>query len=210
MGKWLLVDFEPAHAAWLRYSSALVAFAVMAAILGIRRDAFVPKGAGVRDWALFAWVGFMAFTFSPLLTLTGLNASRAVDQAIIIAMEPLVTVFLAWIILRERLSAAHLAAFVAAVAGFALLSGIRPGSFSGISEEHLWGNLLILVSLAGEATYSVIGRKLTLRFPPLAIFGPAILIGVLILTAVTYFLAGFPEFSALTTRSFLALLWMGQ
>jgi len=216
MAKSLLTDFSPAQVAWLRYGSALLSyFAVVLAFRSFRpfshaiiKPFWVPRTR--HDWVLLFAMGFFPFCFSPLLQLTGLAASRAVDNALIVAMEPLVTVVLAWLVLREAISLFYAFTFGLALFGFGLLTGVQPGSAEW--NGHLIGNLLILVSMGGEAAYSVFGRKLTARHEPVAIFGSAITAGVIFLTMAGPFFGivatGFTS-DQFTLRNVLCLLWMG-
>lgn len=219
MGKYLMLGFSPQQGAWLRYTSALLAYLMavgLARFLTCARGYlgdepfFVPKTA--RDTSLLLLLGFAAFCFSPLLQMTGLSASRATDNSLIIALEPLMTVLLAWLVLRERPTRIHFVAFGIALAGFALLTGFGPSSFSNGLAPHLLGNLLMLISLIGEALYSAIGRKLIVRHPPTAVFGSAIVVGVLCLTVLTQAISGLPTLEQclhMPWQSAVALLWVG-
>lgn len=213
MAKLVLADVSPAMTAWLRYLSAFVAYLI--AVPFLRKKGYGPaflKPRTFRDGALVLTVGFMAFCLAPLLQMTGLQSSRATDNALIVAMEPLMTVALARIVIGERLSQAHYIAFGLALSGFALLSGMPSAiDFSGHSS-NLIGNLLMLAALTGEASYSVFSLKLLERFPPLGIFGSALGVGVGILTLSTYAIEGshmFAQLSHLSLKSLSGLLWLG-
>jgi len=85
-----------------------------------------------------------------MLQMAGLESSMATDNSLIVALEPLMTVILACLLLgrglRELISGIRVA-----LVGFALLTGINPQFVSqGLSPHHL-GNLLMLLSLLGEA-----------------------------------------------------------
>lgn len=213
MAKLVLADVSPAVTAWLRYSSAFLAYLIAIPVLRKRREgpAFL-KPQTFRDGILILTVGFMAFCLAPLLQMTGLQSSRATDNALIVAMEPLMTVALARIVIGERLSRAHYVAFGLALSGFALLSGIQSGvDFSGHSSNFV-GNLLMLAALIGEASYSVFSLKLLERYPPLGIFGSALGGGVGILTFSTFAIEGprmFVELSHLSWKSICGLIWLG-
>jgi drug/metabolite transporter (DMT)-like permease len=76
----------------------------------------------------------------------------------------------------------------------------------------MWGNLLMLLALVGEAAYSVMGRTLIKRHTPVSVFGVAILSGVSFLTVATYLIHGsLPlNFAAhIDKKALLALLWLG-
>lgn len=209
----MLADVSPDLAAWCRYTSALLAYLLFtffwAAFRG-RPDSekeplFIPISKSVL------LIGFMGFCLSPILQLIGLNDSRATDNALIVAMEPLFTVFAAWIFLKEKIPRALLVSFFFALIGFALLTGLTPGQL-GSDRSHLAGNLLILLSLTGEACYSVSGRRLLKKYRPIGVFGSALGVGVVFLTLALLLRGGmqvFGGFSHLTVKSSLALLWLG-
>jgi drug/metabolite transporter (DMT)-like permease len=220
MGKLLLESFPPAQAAWLRYASGLLVYLIAVAVLAVRgisnpsRTDYFMLPRGRRDLALVVGLGGAAFCFSPLAQLTGLMASRATDNALIVAMEPLMTVLIAWVVLKDRVTALHFAAFGVALAGFGLLARSETQSAATLLtwDPHLVGNLIILLSLTGEALYSTLGRKLIGRYAPTAVFGSALAAGVLCLTLGTALVSGLPSIAAIfgmSGRSALAMLWMG-
>lgn len=221
MNKWVLADFGPPQGAWLRYTGAVLAFLPVVALWpwlarassirlpADRATAFVPRGPR-RVWPALALMGFLAFCLAPLLQMTGLESSRATDNALIIAMEPLMALTLAAVFLRERASAAQLGSFAVAIGGFALLSGLTWQRIRSGGDAHLAGNLLMLVSLVGEAGYSVTGRRLVARLSPLAVFAWALLLGYLSLNlALIASGQGLPDLARLTPRSAFAVAWVG-
>jgi drug/metabolite transporter (DMT)-like permease len=218
MGKLVLEDFSPAEGAWLRYTTALISFFVFRAFFPVLRAKPVFFAKNLREWMTVIAMGGATFCFSPLLQLTGLQASRATDNALIISMEPMMTVFLAWIFLREKITASYLATFVLALFGFALLAGV---SWRGleVSRAHLIGNFIMLISLLGEAYYSVGGSKLLdsrSKNSPFSVYALAIISGVVLLTiSVAIFTGEGPlaliqvAFHKMTWHSGLAIAWLG-
>jgi drug/metabolite transporter (DMT)-like permease len=220
MGKLVLTDFPPAQGAWLRYASALAAYLLAILVwpwIASRSAGFPPSRrtvfllrAPARDWAWLVLMGFMTFCFSPLLQMTGLSESRATDNSLIVAMEPLLSVLLAWILLKEKLHLFHLGAFVVALTGFFLLAGVSWDQLVKGFDPHLLGNLLLLLSLMGEAAFSVLGRKLVgRRLSPPALFGATLATGVLLLSVIALPGWGWPDVHHLSWRSALGLLWLG-
>ena len=216
MAKLLMNDFSPAHTAWLRYASALASYLVAFAFLDfflperrkrLGRPFVLPKRP--KDLGLLALLGFMTFCFAPFLQMTGLNISRATDNSVIIAMEPMITVFLAWLFLAEKVTSKHVFTFFVAIIGFLLLTEMGPSQLFQGWNQHLIGNLILLVSLTGEASYSVLCRKLMKRYSMTGIFGTALACGVLFLGILTLLVSGLPPLSHLSLTSLLALLWLG-
>jgi drug/metabolite transporter (DMT)-like permease len=190
MGKIVLEDFTPDQAAWLRYSSALLAFGIYRLFANLRASTKTsPQKMKLSDIAWVTLLGGMAFCFSPLLQLNGLKASNATDNALIIAMEPLITVGLAAVFLKQRVSSSHIVCFVMSMMGFGLLAGL---SWNGLQLErsHFIGNLLMLAALLGEAVYSSIAGNLIKTYSSQRIFGAAIFAGVILLTLSVWALSG--------------------
>ena len=172
MGKLVLHGFPAAQGAWLRYFSAFLSYvgAVIfyrayvrhRSVHGARiapqldRPAFnafmVPVGQHRKeDWAILTLLGCTAFCFSPLLQMTGLATSQATESALIVAMEPLIAVLLARVFLREKVNAKTWFAFGVALTGFVLLSDWSAFGDAHIEASRFMGNLLLLLSLLGEA-----------------------------------------------------------
>jgi drug/metabolite transporter (DMT)-like permease len=215
MGKFIMRDFAPAQTSWLRYASALLSY-VLALLLLRRvhpkllqssRMFIVPRLKADVLWLLA--LGFLTFCFASLLQMIGLESSRAMDNALIVAIEPLLTVFLAWLLLKEAMKGHQWVSFAIALIGFSVLSGLTWERLSKTWDGSMWGNLIILTSLIGEATYSPISRKLIGRFHPMGLFGSALAVGVVFSTLVTAALAGLPSLDSFTTGSALGLLWIG-
>jgi drug/metabolite transporter (DMT)-like permease len=213
MSKLALAELGPPLTAWLRYAGALAVF-TFAVVVQRRPGFFRPRGG--RDWLLVALLGFLSFCYTPLLQLIGLSSSRAMDNALIVAMEPLMTVVLAWLFLREKILPIYLVNFGLAISGFLLLSGFSWSIVETPESEALFiGNLLILISLLGEASYSVLTRKLLIKYPPAPIFGTALVLGVGFLTVAASLTViagvGIPSapLEPLSWKSILAIFWIG-
>ncbi|MCC6490413.1 MAG: DMT family transporter [Candidatus Hydrogenedentes bacterium] len=205
MTKYLLADFEPLQVAWLRVTAS-------AAVLGIGWFAFAaPKQTGkpsAGDGVFFraALMGAIVFYLTPLLITYGLDASVAKHNSLITGMEPVVTIVLAWIILRERLGARRWLTVLIALAGFILLSG---GAGGDGSTSYFLGDMLLLTAMAGEAMYSIIGKDMVRRVHPVAILAIALATGALCLSLQLAVTGALPHASQFTPRGLGALLWAG-
>lgn len=209
MGKALLIDYAPLQAAWLRYASAFLTVLLFTAPQWIRRANWHPAAARFRaTWPFVALMGVTTFFLSPFFQFQGLHRSTATANALIIALEPLTCALLAWVILREAIKRWQWLGFLLATAGFCLLSRISPLSLqAGLGEQSI-GNLFILLAVPAEAMHSILSRKLLPRISPLEIFGYALPIGFLILSAVVIGSVGLPAVPS-DWRTWGAVLWIG-
>jgi drug/metabolite transporter (DMT)-like permease len=213
MGKILLSRFPSEQVAWLRYASATAFYLLFVAgsLIGgapLRRFFAAPRSG--KDAYFIAGLGISAFCFAPLIGFTGLAKTAAVDNAILIALEPLVTIGLAALFLRERFGLLKWMSLAASILGFSFLSGLveRPAS-TWMSSPEIVGNLILLVSLIGEGGYSIYARLLQGRYATLPVFGSGLWVGFGVLTAAVLFLGGLPDFSLFGWKEGLALFWLG-
>ena len=147
----------------LRYALASVGFLTLFAFRGFPR---VDR----RDGLLIAVLGAVNFTVSPSLQLWALEYTQASDVAILVALEPVITVLLAAAVLRERVSLRTWAAGGLGFLGALALSGIALTA-AGPAPERLIGNGLFLASILCEASVTIAGGRLARRYDPLVAMG---------------------------------------
>jgi len=209
-GKILLETFSGVQVAWIRYSSGFFAFFLFAAFRVFTgkqkwRDYFLlPKD--LRPWLELATLGIGPFVFSPLMQFVGLETAQAMDNSILVATEPLITVLLAWGILGEKMNRDHYISMGLALTGFLFFAGL----FGGVSGPALSiGMLFLLFAQIGEGAYSVFSRKLVVRYKPTAVLGTALAIATIILTGFMYVFDRFPDSGQIGLSQVGATLWLG-
>jgi drug/metabolite transporter (DMT)-like permease len=218
MSKTLLMNFSSSQVAWLRYFSATAFFAVVALIMRgsgrwrRRRESppFFSRPRTAMDLGLSFGMGFSAFCFAPMVGMLGLSRTGAVDNAILIALEPLVTVGLAAVFLSERFGAIQWLSLAVSIGGFSLLSGLAHRPIDAwLATPSVVGNLIIVLSLVGEGGYSIFARMLQGRYASLPLFGTSLALGFAVLTLLVIGLDDLPVLTALELRDLLALAWLG-
>jgi drug/metabolite transporter (DMT)-like permease len=108
------------------------------------------------------------FLFS-IFMLFGVSLTSAVSAGVIMASIPAVVALLSWAFLRERIAPRIWAAVACAALGIGVLALAQAGngahasgSSSGVAGVPTWlGNLLVFGAVLCEASYAVIGKKLT-------------------------------------------------
>lgn len=142
-----------------RYGLASFAYLFLIPFVGLPR---LKK----RDWALVAVLGVINFALTPTLQVESLRLTRAADVSLLIGLEPILTVILAGLILREQLNPRIAGAMVLGLAGVWVLSDPASGGDEA-ARNRLWGNLLFLGSLLCEATVTISGGRLAKLYSPL-------------------------------------------
>lgn len=171
MNKHLLLDFTPWQVAWIRYTSAGVGLAILAPILLARGIAITARPRSTRDAITIFFLGFLPFCIGPLTNVAGLNASQASESSLLVALEPLTAAALAALFLGERLTRGLRWAWASATTGFLLLSGAGPArAATATTISHFEANALIVCAQLCEGAYSVLGKRLSGRYPPAATF----------------------------------------
>ena len=107
------------------------------------------------------------FLFS-ICMLFGVSLTSAVSAGVIMASIPAAVALLSWAFLRERIAPRTWGAIACAALGIALLGLAKPdaAAHAGAAQAadsggHWLGNLLVLAAVLCEASYAVIGKKLT-------------------------------------------------
>jgi drug/metabolite transporter (DMT)-like permease len=147
--------------AWLRFG-----IGALAMLHWLRKPAQEAPMAPATKRLVFLESFLGNFLFS-ILMLYGVSLTSAVSAGVIMASIPAVVALLSWALLRERINPRLWVAVACAGVGIALLGLARPdaqaaegGSGTGGSPAWL-GNLLVFGAVLCEASYAVIGKKLT-------------------------------------------------
>jgi drug/metabolite transporter (DMT)-like permease len=158
---------------FLRYGSASLGFLVLWLWRGWPR-------LQRRDWLWIIGLGIGNFAVSPMLQTLGVSYTQAADAAVLIAFEPILTVLVATLALRERPTGRTILALLIATTGLMILSGVTGGPADDLRQFRLLGNLLFLSSLIFESTISVSGRALTPRYRADHLSGSMMISGFLV------------------------------
>lgn len=160
LSKWLVAVFPVFLLAGLRFGIAAVAMGGWT-----RRPADEPEQTRQDRGLLFLLSLLGNFLFS-ICMLFGVQLSTALAAGVIMAALPGVVALLSRVFLGERLSRQVLAGIACAVSGIALVTLSKTGTAANAGTSPLLGNLLLLAAVVCEASYVVIGKKLSGRLGP--------------------------------------------
>ena len=202
-GKIVVATLTPLMGSFARYVVACVALLVAAFVL----EGGLPKLTR-GQWAgtfVLGCLGVFAYNLFFMGALARLPASRA---ALIIALNPVVTIAISALVLKERLGLRRWTGVGIALLGVAIV--VSRGdltNFAGAGEGA--GELLMFAAVVSWALYTIIGRKVLGGLTPLAATNYAALWGTLMLG-----LMAAPHFDSLQISQFdlpmiLSLLYLG-
>jgi drug/metabolite transporter (DMT)-like permease len=166
LSRLLVAVFPVFLLAWLRFGIAAVAM-----LPWMRRAPHEPP-LSPRDRRWLFWESFLGnFGFS-ICMLFGVAATSALAAGIVMAAIPAAVALLSRLVLREAISLRVRGAIVLAAAGIALLAmarqpaGLDATTGAAPPDAPWWGYALLLGAVFCEASYVVIGKRLTASVSP--------------------------------------------
>lgn len=176
----VVADMHPLAAAAARFTIAALAMVALATLRGER----VRLWRHGRAYAVLGGIGIAGFN---LPFFFAMQSTSAVNGALIMATNPLVTALLAGVLLGERPNRRQLLALPLALTGVTVV--VLGGQAGGL--RLAWGDGLIVVANLAWALYTVIGKRLMPPGPAIANTAGIMVTGAAALT-VASFAAGAP------------------
>ncbi|CUW41505.1 putative efflux transporter [Magnetospirillum sp. XM-1] len=174
----VLADMAPMSAAAGRF---VLAALIMAALVAWRGEFSAMLGTARRYGGRLALVGVVGIAGFNLLFFDAMRTTSAVNGALIMATNPLLTALLAALFLGEQLPGRQIAAIPVALAGVSMV--ILGGGAAGGAMEFGFGDLEMLGANLAWAAYNVLARKLTPPGPQMANTTVMMTAGALVLAA---------------------------
>src|SRR6266568_7077096 len=148
------------------------AMVLLPLLIALRKDLNLTR----RDLPQLALLAIIGIVMAKTFEFWGLSFSTASDVALLITSESIFTAVLSWLLLRERFKP---------MTGFALLLGLLgvyliverslvPNIPAGGGALRILGDLMVVLALLLEAFYTVRGKALLVKHPPLLITAASI------------------------------------
>ncbi len=191
-----LEGLPPATVTWLRNAMAVVALLACGLARG-RRE-------GVNPWSATPWsradllrvivLGSVAFALPMWLGIVGVELAGASNASILILLEPVTIVAIAWLVLGEQIGALKLASLVLGLLGALaiVLEGAPLGDL--LAGEHFAGNALLALHGVLWGFYTPLAKPLSERHGPLDLCLRTTLVSLIALLPVA--LAEAPQWKA--------------
>jgi drug/metabolite transporter (DMT)-like permease len=171
------VLFDTSVTIMLALRMGLSALLLLPFLIARRKDLNLTRQA-IPQLLILALVGFV---INKLLEYGGLALTTASDVALLITSESIFTAAFSWVFLRERFKR---------LTGFALLLGfvgvyliversLVPNIPPGGGAWRIVGDLLVVLALLVEAFYTVRGKALLVKYPPLMITSASIVVSMI-------------------------------
>jgi drug/metabolite transporter (DMT)-like permease len=202
-GKLVVAVLSPLMGSFARYVIACVALLVAAFAL----EGGLPRLTRQQWLATFVLglLGVFAYNLFFMGALERLPASRA---ALIVALNPVITITISSVVLKERLSPRRWLGVAIALTGVWIV--ITHGDIASIASAGVGvGELFMLCAVTSWALYTVIGRKVLAGLSPLAATNYAALWGTLLLALVAAPRLAELQASQFDWRVVTSLLYLG-
>lgn len=199
-----LQEVSPATIVWLRFGMGV---AILGAAVLIRKQFAWPQG---NEWLYFGLLGFIGVTFHQWLQANGLKTAQATTTAWIVASTPVFISILGWLVLKENLGLIRVTGI--ALAAFGVLLVVSKGSISALftGQEGSIGDLLVFISAANWAVYTILSRRGLTRHPAARMMFHVMTLGWLFSNVWIFgFGPGLSEISRLTSAGWGAILLLG-
>ena len=153
----------------------------------VRRDLLAQKDLVKAHLGVLAIQGFLIVGGGTMLFYAA-NYTGAINVALVNSTQPVVTVLMAWLLVRERLGSIQVIGVLAAVVGVLIM--ISKADWNTLRAlEFNFGDLLAIIAVCGYAIYAINIRKMPKElgpFPALFVimsFGTAFLFPVYLVEA---------------------------
>ncbi|WP_052452163.1 DMT family transporter [Noviherbaspirillum autotrophicum] len=156
---------------------------------------------------LESFLGNFLFT---ICMISGVRMTSAVSAGVIMATIPAVIALMSWVFLKERIGPRIWAAVACGALGIGLLALAKPSHGTGEIQQAAWlGNLLVFAAVLCEASYAVIGKKLTAVLSPKRISSIINLWGFALMTPLGLYMAVGFDFASVAPGTWLLLVFYG-
>jgi drug/metabolite transporter (DMT)-like permease len=199
LSKILVAAFPVFLLAWLRFG--IGALAMLHWLPRGPRQAPLSR----HDRVLLFFESFLGNFLFSVCMLYGVMLSTAVAAAVVMAAIPAAVALLSRLFLGERIAPRVAAGIACAVGGIALVALARHDGAGGVGSP--WGVALLLGAVLCEASYVVIGKRLTARMGPGRISALVNLWGLVLVTPLGLWQALHFEFQAVPATTWGLLVF---
>jgi len=177
-GKEALRGVGPLALAQLRVLGAAVVFAIL--FLGWRRRPSLRLAP--TQWRSLAIVALLGITLNQLCFIGGLARTSTAHAALIVALGPVMVLFLSCFLRMEPLTWLKSAGMLVSFCGVALLTGGKAGQEGGTTGL---GDLMLVVGSAMFAYYTILTKKVADQYDTLTLNLIVFALGALLMTPFT-------------------------
>lgn len=187
-------ELDPLVLTFFRMAGAMVLFWCVS--LFTKRE-HVPA----KDVLLLFCASALAIVLNQMPFISGLSMTSPIGASIVITMLPIVSMFLAALILKEPITWKKAIGVAVGASGALLLILSHAGNGQGRSS--LWGNLIIFGGVVSYSLYLTLFKGLISRYTPVTLMKWMFLFATLMCTPVCYHSLAATDFASLAPGTWL-------
>lgn len=204
VGKIIVENLPPFVAAAIRFS---IASLLIAPLVFFLEPITAIKTAIKRNWFVYLIMGILGIVGFNGLFFLGLKYTTPVNGSLIMGTNPLVTMLLAAIFLKEPMHRGQRIGVLFSLLG--VLMVITNGALTQLLELKIAaGDAIIMTANICWASYGVIGRRYLCDSKPLVTTATTMVIGTIALLVIGSFQMNFAQFLNQSPQLYLSLLYI--
>ncbi len=162
---------------------------------------FYYEKVASKDLGRLALCGLFGVAINQMLFFEGLNLTTPINAAVIMVTNPIIVLLIGFGFATEKITLSKLIGVAIGASGAILL--ITNGGNLALSQEHFWGNIMVLLNASSYAIYLVIVKPLMKKYKPITVISWVFLFGILFVIPF-----GWNEFAAIQWSSMPSnILW---
>lgn len=199
--KFVVQEIPPIATAFIRFAGVSIFLLSLVFILEGKKA--IPVRSQIVSLTSLAVTGVF---LNNVFFFTGVKYSAAINASLLMAINPVITVSMTAIFLKETLRMQQLAGIALSLLGVCIV--VTKGSWEIASQLTFNdGDLMLLTASASWTIYSIIGRKVMKEISPLAATAWATLIGALMLGIAAVW-EGFRGNISLSGTGWISMIYM--
>lgn len=193
---------EDIDAATLTFLRTIVAAGGLYAIVRVRSG---PLKIDRADWGQLALLGFLGVALNQFLYLYGLKSSTAANGALLYAATPVFVLLSSRLLFKERMTPKKTLGILLAFVGITIVIFERGVDFS---SGYALGNLLILIAVIAWTLFTILGKRMILKYGALRTTSAMMLFGALLFLPIGIVSSAQFPFAHLTVLDWAGVLYL--
>ena len=200
--RFVIEETEPVTLAFLRFGIGALCLSPFL-FTGFRRNPIARA-----DWLAVLLLGIILFGVFTWLFSASLKYTTAAHGAVGLASLPIITLILAWLFGREKMTGTKILSVIIAFLGVTV--AVSDSLFSDTAgSDQLLGDILMILAALAASIYTVFAKPYIARYGPIFFTSLAMAIGVASLAPMVWYAGGFTGLLNFTPLGWGALLFLG-
>lgn len=203
-GKVITNSFPVFLASGLRF--AIASLILLPILLKFEHKLFDISKKDALELLFMAFCGQVVFTVFVLL---GLRYTSAIEAGLITSTSPAMMAVVSYCFFREKPGRIQAMAICMVIAGVISVNGIFGLERTGISHGHLFGNLLMVGAVVGEAVFLLMRKRISSQISNLALTGYLCFFGFVLFLPFSVYQGVSFDFSQVSAGAWFSIFYFG-